>query len=91
MNDRSAGQTILESWVLTELARADQLTATDLAERLSIPRAMVIDALVELAVRGLIEDGSPDEPEEPAGFVDNSESPVSMRSNADCGKEPSDR
>jgi DNA-binding GntR family transcriptional regulator len=56
-----AGRTILEMWILTELARADQLTPTELAARLSIPRAMVIDALIELAERGLLEDASPDE------------------------------
>jgi hypothetical protein len=89
MTVQSAGRTILEDWLLTELARADQLTPRELAARLSLPREMVIEALIELAERGLLEDASADvesagldEPDGPA-----QESPVSMRVNAGCQTE----
>jgi hypothetical protein len=70
-----ASQTILdEMWILTELARVEQLTPTQLAERLSLPREMVIEALIGLAERGLLEDASADvesagldEPDGPKG------------------------
>jgi DNA-binding GntR family transcriptional regulator len=65
MTSPAAGRTILEDWILTELTRADQLTPRELAERLSLPRPLVIDALIGLAERGLLEDASPDE--EPTG------------------------
>jgi DNA-binding GntR family transcriptional regulator len=55
-----AGRTILEDWLLTELACAEQLTPRELAERLSLPRPLVIDALIGLAERGLLEDASAD-------------------------------
>ena len=61
MTVQSAGRTILEDWLLTELARAEQLTPTQLAERLSLPREMVNEALIGLAERGLLEDASTDE------------------------------
>lgn len=71
--ERADGPTILETWVLLELGRADgPMTPTELAARLAVPRPMVIDVLVELAALGLLEDASaeepagPDEDEEPA-------------------------
>ena len=58
----AAGQplTILDSWIVAALERTATLTPSQLAEALQLPREMVVEALIRLAERGLIADGSDD-------------------------------
>jgi sugar-specific transcriptional regulator TrmB len=51
---------ILETWIRAALEQAETLTPTELSERLGLPRPMIVEALIELAERGLIVDGSED-------------------------------
>jgi DNA-binding IclR family transcriptional regulator len=51
---------ILETWIRAALEQAETLTPTELSERLQLPRSMVVEALIELAERGVIVDGSDD-------------------------------
>jgi hypothetical protein len=52
--------TILDSWIVAALERSATLTPSQLAEALQLPRDMIVEALIGLAERGLIVDGSPD-------------------------------
>jgi hypothetical protein len=56
----TAERPILETWIRAALEQAETLTPTELSERLGLPRPMIVEALIELAERGLIEDGSVD-------------------------------
>jgi DNA-binding IclR family transcriptional regulator len=49
----------LDAWIVDALAQSDAATPTELAERLGLPRDLIVARLVSMAECGLIEESSP--------------------------------